>query len=522
MIKRQWKFEIDRLRLMLNHPQGPPKELLAEFLDMVELGIDRITAEQARSKAQEKQMEIALCHGADSVVVLDIQGGIRLANPAFGELVGLKGVQLIGRRFEDFLDHNGRNDWESIQIRLTLGHDFRGRLKSLLQGKERLTIDLSAISVPDPLAGPGHFVLSLRDITKQLADESRIEGQKNFLENLFNLSDNALGVLDKHNHWLLDNRALRELGLALGPQGPENLAQELKGLFGNSDRLERRRLTLKFASEQERVYLLQGQKVPASDLLGVTTEKFLWIVTLSDLTELEGQRGELAAKTMALGFNGLIRQWTHKELTNSLAMQLRQPINLSRAMAMRLKSMATAEQEGTLTNLLAQLEGMESTLLESFRGPIPEGFGQGITFSLELEKSLGHLYGLQLVRQGQKLRFENPDPGLTYPMSHEVLLLLVGLLIDNGTEASGEGGVVLVRFFQNPLGRHISVEDSGPGIAPGLEYKIFEPSFSTKPGHEGLSLSLVFQMVNQAGARVNVSRSGLGGACLTLSFGGTP
>lgn len=59
----------------------------------------------------------------------------------------------------------------------------------------------------------------------------------------------------------------------------------------------------------------------------------------------------------------------------------------------------------------------------------------------------------------------------------------------------------------------LSVEDDGPGIAPELLEKIFEPGFSTRregrawpeSAHHGLGLSIVRQLVEQAGGTVRAT-----------------
>ncbi|MCW4352097.1 sensor histidine kinase [Hoyosella sp. YIM 151337] len=121
------------------------------------------------------------------------------------------------------------------------------------------------------------------------------------------------------------------------------------------------------------------------------------------------------------------------------------------------------------------------------------------------------------------------EQGTTFevsPMSHLAdelddrlradVLLVVGNLVDNALEATGEGEWVelLVRHHVSVEGElmgdiiEVRVTDSGPGVAPDFEERIFSAGFSTKemPGSErrGLGLALVRQACKRWGGKVVV------------------
>lgn len=80
------------------------------------------------------------------------------------------------------------------------------------------------------------------------------------------------------------------------------------------------------------------------------------------------------------------------------------------------------------------------------------------------------------------------------------------LMIDQPEFLSGHYGV-------------ISIEDSGPGISPGLEAHFFEPFVTTKSqeeGHRGTGLSTVKTIIRQAGGYIVVNRPPHGGARFDL------
>ena len=67
-------------------------------------------------------------------------------------------------------------------------------------------------------------------------------------------------------------------------------------------------------------------------------------------------------------------------------------------------------------------------------------------------------------------------------------------------------------------------EDTGPGIPPEIQPKVFEPLFSTKGFGVGLGLSVVDQVMEQHGGGVTIENREGGGArvCLWLPRDGAP
>ncbi len=93
-------------------------------------------------------------------------------------------------------------------------------------------------------------------------------------------------------------------------------------------------------------------------------------------------------------------------------------------------------------------------------------------------------------------------------------------LVRNAAEAAGEDGRILVRGESTPDAAFVlTVEDSGPGIAPEAVPKLFVPFSSTKADGTGLGLSLVAKIVSLHGASVTAGRSeALGGASFRIAF----
>lgn len=88
----------------------------------------------------------------------------------------------------------------------------------------------------------------------------------------------------------------------------------------------------------------------------------------------------------------------------------------------------------------------------------------------------------------------------------------------NALDASPPGGTIILTCSAKAPEAQVSVEDSGPGIAPHAAEHIFEPFFTTKPSGTGLGLSISHSIVTQHGGHLRVEQSTLGGARFVVSL----
>jgi len=89
------------------------------------------------------------------------------------------------------------------------------------------------------------------------------------------------------------------------------------------------------------------------------------------------------------------------------------------------------------------------------------------------------------------------------------LLTILGNLINNAIDASMDSKDPEVRFFVTDMGNDIvfDIEDSGGGIDPSLESKIFEKGFSTKGElHSGYGLYFVKNTLEQLGGFISLDQ----------------
>ncbi|MDH4085450.1 MAG: ATP-binding protein [Nitrospira sp.] len=110
--------------------------------------------------------------------------------------------------------------------------------------------------------------------------------------------------------------------------------------------------------------------------------------------------------------------------------------------------------------------------------------------------------------------------------------VLVNLVV-NAVQAMPNGGVLAISLCQEPsrtLGIpavRLTVRDSGIGIPPAHQSRIFDPFFSTKDEGTGLGLAIVYSIVDAHQGRIDVdSTVGQGTACSIIlphpAIGGDP
>jgi PAS domain S-box-containing protein len=116
---------------------------------------------------------------------------------------------------------------------------------------------------------------------------------------------------------------------------------------------------------------------------------------------------------------------------------------------------------------------------------------------LDLERDTAEAAGVRVER-------DIAEGGCVAMGDREKLKQVIINLVVNALEAMREGGTLLVRVSCDPGRVTIAIEDTGPGIEPGLFGKVFDPFFTTKEGGTGLGLSIVRKIVDQHAGLVRI------------------
>jgi signal transduction histidine kinase len=115
--------------------------------------------------------------------------------------------------------------------------------------------------------------------------------------------------------------------------------------------------------------------------------------------------------------------------------------------------------------------------------------------------------------RGVTLTAEAPS-GAAAALDHDRMRVVLDNIVANAIRYTPSGGRVVVRARPGPPVR-FEVDDTGPGIPPGLRDRVFEPFFRApggETGGSGLGLSIAKEVVAAHGGRIGVEEAEDGGA----------
>lgn len=89
-------------------------------------------------------------------------------------------------------------------------------------------------------------------------------------------------------------------------------------------------------------------------------------------------------------------------------------------------------------------------------------------------------------------------------------------LVRNAVEAMGQQGRVLIGLRASGGWVRLTVRDTGPGLAPGVQEQLFRPFFSTKEKGTGLGLAVTQAIVHNHAGQISAENAPGGGAAFTI------
>jgi signal transduction histidine kinase len=166
-----------------------------------------------------------------------------------------------------------------------------------------------------------------------------------------------------------------------------------------------------------------------------------------------------------------------------------------------------------------RLTGMLNELLEFSRGEAQK-------LVLQLQVYQGWLEGLiadirsDLTERKIELVFPEPAPAVAVQMDPQRLAHLFYNLINNaGDEMKGRGGSITFTFQVGEKEVTTHLRDSGPGIAPEVADRLFEPFATHGKSHgTGLGLSICKRIVEDHGGRIWATSEPGRGACFSFTL----
>jgi len=240
--------------------------------------------------------------------------------------------------------------------------------------------------------------------------------------------------------------------------------------------------------------------------------------------QLEENRDRLVHLTRMASWQSLARKTAH-ELKNSLT-----PIRLT-VEEMQARQLAPSERVGGRVEGLASERAFMDQAVQIVVSEIESLERRVRAFSEFASEPPVHpevldVNALVTDRVGL-LRPVHPD--VTYllrlddgrPRAHAAPDMVNGILtnlLQNGAEAAGPGGVVLVLTRRERERVLIDVHDSGPGLSEEVSATLFEPTITFKKNGMGLGLSIAKKNALLSGGDIALIPGELGGAAFRVSL----
>ena len=248
------------------------------------------------------------------------------------------------------------------------------------------------------------------------------------------------------------------------------------------------------------------------------------VSSVLDLSERRAVEEEMARQREALHQNEKLSALG--SLLAGVAHELNNPLSVVVGQALLLEETATdpkiAERAAKIGSAADRCSRIVRAFLAMARQQPSERAAVDVS---EVIESTLEVIGYSLKTAGVDVKLSLADDIPSIWMDADQLNQVVSNLVVNAQQAmagnSGPNRLRIVSSHDKAKARvTISVEDTGPGIAPEIRSRIFEPFFTTKEVGEGtgIGLAVCHRIVNSLNGDITVESSAGGGARFTVSL----
>lgn len=200
-------------------------------------------------------------------------------------------------------------------------------------------------------------------------------------------------------------------------------------------------------------------------------------------------------------------------LSAGLAHELRNPLNTLNVLAYAMveeadrAGYATADLE-VLQSEIQRMSLLVDQFLQFARPREPTFRRQQMQ---EIVEEILLLIGPEARKKGVAIqRKTSPDVPATWADGDQLKQVLLNIAL-NAIQAMPEGGSLSLAVYRASGGVVTEVRDSGPGIPPEIQERLFEPFFTTRPSGTGLGLPIALRIVEAHSGDLRIdSRPGEG------------
>jgi nitrogen fixation/metabolism regulation signal transduction histidine kinase len=384
-----------------------------------------------------------------------------------------------------------RNLFRSLEfaragLQLIKDHDFTSRLRPVGQPE----VD--------------HLIAAYNRMVDHLRDErARLQEQHHFLSHILRVSPSGIVILDFDRQVAAVNPAAeRLLGCAAAAVTARRLDELPAPLGAAMAALRPNESAIVSIDAARRVRCHHGTFIDRG-----FARSFLLI---EELTE-ELRRAERGA------YEKLIRVMAH-EVNNSVTATT-SLLQSSLTYSAHLTPVDRADFEqaiGIVIGRTSQLNDFMRSFADVFRLPPPIKAPERVVPVLEANVAL---LSARPDAAGVDWTWDVDDRAIAVAMDRRQMEHAFLNVLQNAVDAVAGRGRIAIRIRSGPAVRPVlTIEDSGPGIAPEAQANLFTPFFSTKPTGQGIGLTLVQEILSGHGFRYSLDSRPGGPTRFTIVF----
>lgn len=473
----------------------------------------------------------AVEQAALAISITDARANILYANAAFQRITGYGADEIVGHN-ESILSYRvtPKLVYETLWAQIRRQRPWNGLLVNKRKDGSRYLADVTITPVVGEEGLTTHYLGMQRDVTEVHRLERQVQNQKTLIESVVDAAQVAIVLLDEKERVLLDNQEYKKLIGDLGKEPAvkilatlrEQMGDTFKKAYAKHRNIAAREVCIESSARPTRwfscaVSWFEEHDVGADAFYEPLRRHYL-LLTIQDISELKRQQEALRINSLRALLSEQERIQGLRETLAGAVYQLEGPLNMLSAAAhmleRRLSNQMPANTAGGLpASALEDAIQKSREVLETLRACIPNQDDEKLQ-AVDLNEVLSDVLKLttgSLLGAGIVVEWLPSDKPAVVSGYLAQLSNLFKQLISNSIEAvnNRRGGKRELRIVCSVRADHIEVfvEDSGPGIAEELRYKVFQPFFTTKGAaqqHLGLGLAMAQEVVNRHGGTIDI------------------
>lgn len=462
-----------------------------------------------------------------AISITDVHGNILYVNPAFTRVTGYGADETLGKN-ESILSNKTTPPevYKSLWQKISRGEAWSGRMINRRKDSSKYLAELSISPVTDGGGEVMNYLGMHRDITELHRLESQVKNQKALIESVVDAAPMLLALLDVDDRVILDNQEYKKLQADLGMADPAPMLMTAIRAGLEVDPAAKRHSDGYAFLDREVRLDLPGGRAPrwfscsgtrvheddaAADAFFAGGGRNYLLLVAKEITSLRAQQEKVRVAALQAVMADEDRVATLRESLSAATFRLEGPLNMM-ASAVAMLSRRKGESD-PMAAALGDAIAAGQQALEELRAMIPAETREAEGFSNvnELLRDVLDLATGRLLAAGISVSWKPQAMLPTLPGYPNKLRSLFKALIENAIEAMSARGwrerELALSTRAQAAGIEILVEDSGPGIPPDLQLRVFEPFYTTKRDgrhHLGTGLATAQQVAADHGGTIEI------------------